>query len=55
MKSREELLRQSASDPSATAEYAFQLQQQLIVREQTLRQQEQKLIEQQQLLAEART
>ena len=55
MKSREELQRQSASDPSATAEYAFQLQQQLVAREQTLRQQEQKLIEQQQLLAEART
>ena len=54
MKSREELFRQSASDPSATAEYAFQLQQQLIAREQTLRQQEQALIEQQQLLAEAR-
>ena len=54
MKSREELLRQSASDPSATAEYAFELQQQLIAREQTLRQQEQALIEQQQLLAEAR-
>lgn len=54
MKSREELFRQSASDPSAMAEYAFQLQQQLIVREQTLRQQEQALIEQQQLLAEAR-
>jgi transposase len=62
MKSREELLRQSASDPSAAAEYAFQLQQQLTAREQTLRQQQQELIqrqeelfEQQQLLAEART
>jgi len=54
MKSREELLHQSASDPSATAEYAFQLQQQLLAREQALRQQEQALLEQQQLLAEAR-
>ena len=62
MKSREELLRQSASDPFAAAEYAFQLQQQLVAREQTLRQQEQELVErqqelikQQELLAEART
>ena len=61
MKSREELLRQCARDPSATAEYAFQLQQQLVAREQTLRQQEQELVArqqelvaQQQLLAEAR-
>jgi transposase len=52
MKSREELLRQSANDPVATAEYAFQLQQQLIAREQTLRQQQQSLVEQKQLLTE---
>ncbi len=61
MKSREELRRQSANDPSAMAEYAFELQQQLTAREETLRQQERELIQRQQelikqreLLAEAR-
>lgn len=47
MKSREELLRESASNPGGVAEYAFVLQEQLAVREQAL-------AEKEQLLAEAR-
>ncbi len=47
MKSREELLRESAANPAAAAEYALKLQEQLA-------QTEQLLAEKQQLLAEAR-
>lgn len=47
MKSREELLRESASNPGAVAEYAFVLQEQLAARDQAL-------AEREQLLAEAR-
>jgi transposase len=47
MKSREELLRESACQPQGLAEYAFQLQEQLQARDQALNKQEQ-------LLAEAR-
>ena len=36
MKSREELLRESASNPSGMAEYAFTLQEQLAEKEQLL-------------------
>lgn len=61
MKSRAELWRQAACDPSGMAEYACQLQEQLQLRSQALSQQEQlltttqqELARQAQLLAEAR-
>jgi predicted DNA-binding transcriptional regulator AlpA len=61
VKSRQELLRESAGNPQGMAEYAFQLQEQLRVQEQALGQKEQllaathqELARQEQLLAEAR-
>jgi len=47
MKSREELLQESARNPDGLAEYALQLQEQLLTKDQAL-------AEQEQLLAQAR-
>ncbi len=54
MKSREELLRESASNPTGVADYAFELQEHLQAKDQALAQKEGLLAEKEQLLAEAR-
>ena len=54
MKSREELLRESAGDPVSLADYAFELQEQLVRKDQLLTERQQELAQQQQLLDEAR-
>jgi transposase len=53
MRSREELVGESARNPRGVAEYAFELQEQLSARDQALAQKDQLLIQRDQLLAEA--
>jgi transposase len=52
VKSREELLRESAANPHRATEYTLQLQEQLVERQRTLSHQEQKLAEHQRALLE---
>jgi transposase len=54
MKSREELLREFADNPEGLAAYAYQLQEEIALRQQELAQREKELAWQEQLLAEAR-
>ena len=54
MKSREELLREFADNPEGMAAYAYQLQEEIALRQQELAQREKELARQEQLLAEAR-
>jgi hypothetical protein len=53
MRSRQELVGESARNPRGVAEYAFELQEQLCARDQALAQREQLLAQKDRLLAEA--